>query len=222
MVIYFGNPYAASEKIGHPANSKFMINATQVRCAIHIRCDWKNAIETSLTKSFQRKLIGAAAAIIAPMKQAQKFREETLFNNWRRLKLKILFAVRMGGTLRQKMTEEADSFSRPKSKRRFSIVAAQNKWDELRDTAKRVKNSAKTKAAMWLKKVQGGNAGIPPPFTYKQCMWTFIGVVITLTILSQVGILVHTASEGDLGLLLPPMGTFFCQDSCHLTSLTSS
>jgi hypothetical protein len=90
----------------------------------------------------------------------------------------------------------------PKSKTRFSIVATKEQWDDLRD-------STNTKAEMLLKKVHGGSTGIPSPFTYTQCMWTFIGVIMMHTIVSQVGLLVHTASEGDLSLLLPPTGTFF-------------
>jgi hypothetical protein len=52
MVIYFGNPYVASEKIIHPANSKFIINAAQMRCEIRIQCDWKKAIEISKNNAF--------------------------------------------------------------------------------------------------------------------------------------------------------------------------
>jgi hypothetical protein len=56
-------------------------------CEIHFRCDWKKAIEILLTISFQLKLISADIAL---MKEVQEFGEEMLFNNWHRLKVRIL------------------------------------------------------------------------------------------------------------------------------------
>ena len=68
--------------------------------------------------------------------------------------------------------------------------------------------SAKNKATRWYKKVHGGSAGIPPAFTLRQCLWTFIGVIITHTILSRINLLVKTESDGDLSLILAPLGKF--------------
>ncbi len=78
--------------------------------------------------------------------------------------------------------------------------------EDAKETMNEAKDIAKTKAHRWLKKVQGGSAGIPPAFSYSQCLWTFIGVMITHTILSRINLLIKTESDGDLSLILAPLG----------------
>lgn len=185
IVIYFGNPHANFEKLRHPANSKFMNNAAQ--------------------------LIAAAAAIQDPMEQVKEFREEVSYQNWHKMKIKILTMVRFGGTLRRTAKKQTGmTSSRPKVGKRSSIARLHEKSSRLRNDTKatlnEVKESAKNRVSRWLKKVQGGSAGIPPSFSYRQCLWTFIGVMTTHTILSRINLLIQTESDGDLDLILAPIG----------------
>lgn len=188
----FGNPFAEPEKLNNPANIQFMYSAS--------------------------KLIGSSAEMQVPLEAAQDFREELKNKNWRRLKVKMQAIVRFGGALRRRSdNEEALTSSKGetdnksmRSRRRSSIVQASiNIRDNAKETAEEVKEAAKNKVTRWGKKIQGGSAGIPPAFTWRQCLWTFIGVMTTHTILSRINLLIMTESDKELALILAPLGMFF-------------
>lgn len=185
VVIYFGNPHAQFEKLQHPANTKLINNAAH--------------------------LIGAAAAIQDPIKQSKAFREEVSYQNWQRMKIKLLTIVRFGGLLRRTAKEQSDMTSKPDATTSKSLIL------HLRETASRMQNDAKetlndakdiaqSKSTRWFKKIRGGSAGIPPRFSYNQCLWTFAGVMTTHTILSRINLLIKTESGDDLSLVLAPLG----------------
>jgi len=187
----FGNPHAELEKLNNPANIKFMYSAS--------------------------KLIGSAAEMQTPLEAAQDFREELTNKNWRRLKVKMQAIVRFGGALRRR-SDNGEALNSSKgetnnmsmrTKRRSSIIQASI---YIRDNAKEslveAKEGAKNKATRWGKKIRGGGAGIPPAFTWRQCLWTFIGVMTTHTILSRINLLIMTESDKELALILAPLGMF--------------
>lgn len=129
------------------------------------------------------------------------------------MKIKLLTIVRFGGTLRKDAKAGGGMVSsRPKMERKLSIAKMREASARIRNDAKatinEAKESAKNKATRWYKKVHGGSAGIPPAFTLRQCLWTFIGVIVTHTILSRINLLIKTESDGDLSLILAPLGKF--------------
>lgn len=70
-----------------------------------------------------------------------------------------------------------------------------------------VKLTAKAKGMKFMAKVQhGGHAGLPPPFTWNQTVWTFTGVAITHSILSLLDYYIVTLSGGSHQLILGPLG----------------
>lgn len=81
-------------------------------------------------------------------------------------------------------------------------------------TLTEAKDGVKSRAARWLQKASGGGAAIPPSFTNSQTLWTFLGVMITHTILSRINLLVKTESDGDLSLVLAPLGALTTLQYC--------
>ena len=105
------------------------------------------------------QLIGAAAAIQDPMKEVKAFREEASYQNWRRMKIKLLTIVRFGGTLRNNNKSQAGMADAPKLQRRSSMAKLREASTRLRNDAKQTvaeaKDSVKNKVSRWSKKVQG-------------------------------------------------------------------
>lgn len=48
--------------------------------------------------------------------------------------------------------------------------------------------------------------GVPPSFTWTQTLWTFVGVLVTHTILSRLNYFIVTESADKLSLVLAPLG----------------
>eukprot|EP01082_Thalassiosira_pseudonana_P000530 g1004.t1 g1004 contig10:1164842-1166801(+) len=186
LVLFLANPHAEAKKLRDPANSRFIKHVAH--------------------------LIGCSVAIQAPLEQAQEFKAKLQADNWHRLKIKLLFIVRLGGSLRQKNREQDASNSNdcPDAKKRSSIKrlreASARLRNDFKETLVEAKEEAKAKGARWLKKIQGGNAVISPSFTFTQMMWSFLGVAVTHCILSRIDLLITTESEGELALVLAPLG----------------
>ena len=152
-------------------------------------------------------MIGAAAAIQGPTEQIKAFREEVSYGNWHRIKVKLLTTVRLGGTLRKTAKEQACIPSIPELKRKSSMaVATVHFFEGAKEIMNAAKSIVKNKSSRWLKKIQGGSTGIPPSHSYRVCLWTFIGVITTHTILSRLNLFIKTESNGDLDLILAPLG----------------
>ena len=156
-------------------------------CEIHFHCDKKKAIEILLTISFQLKLISDAIAL---MKEVQEFWEEMLFNNWHRLKVRILLVMLIGGTLYQKSTEEFDTSSRPEKQEEILRCCHTHRvgWTEgyCQKSEEFHKNNSrnvvqKLRVAVW------GSHHLSPTHNACGCF----------------GLLIHTASECDICLLWP-------------------
>ena len=110
------------------------------------------------------KLIGAAAAIQSPLKQIKAFRREEAFNNWHRMKIKLLTIVRMLGCVKYSDSKSGGGLDgKPKMERKSSIAMLREASAKFRENAKeaveQAKESAKNKATRWGKKVRGGSAG---------------------------------------------------------------
>ena len=146
------------------------------------------------------------------MGQVKAFRDDVSYQNWHRMKIKLLTVIRFGGSLRSKVDQQKDArVSKPKLRRKSSSMemiheASKRLRQDAKQTFHEVKDGAKTKVSRWFKKIQGGSAGIPPSFSYSQCLWTFIGVMTTNTILSRLNLFINIESDGDLSLILAPLG----------------
>ncbi len=157
------------------------------------------------------QLIGAAAAIQTPKEEVKQFREEVRHNNWHHAKVKTMAIVRFGGALRREGKQQDTA---PAARKKPKMVRSRSSIVRLREASHRIakativeaKEGAKNRVSRWAKKLQGGSAGIPPAFTFRQSLWTFIGVMTTHTILSRINLLVQTESDGDLSLVLAPLG----------------
>ena len=158
------------------------------------------------------QLIGAAAAIQTPLKQIKAFRREEAFNNWHRMKIKLLTIVRMLGCVHYSESKKGGGLGgdKPRLEKKSSMAmlreASARFKENAKETIEEAKESAKNKATRWGKKVRGGSAGIPPSFTMRQCSWTFLGVILTHTMLSRFNLWINEESGGDLSLILAPLG----------------
>ena len=117
-----------------------------------------------LASALLKQLIGAAAAIQAPLKQIKAYRHELAQQNWHRLKIKVLTIIRFGGCLRQKADDNAtkveeEANMRGSMNKRMSFASIRALTTSYREDAKGVileaKNSAKMKITRWTKKIQG-------------------------------------------------------------------
>ena len=107
-------------------------------------------------------MIGAAAAIEGPMNAAKAFREEVSYQNWHRMKMKVLTVIHFGGTLRRAEKGHNDNANDapPKLKRsgssfaQFREASAQFRSDA-KATLNEAKNTLKSRLARWTKKIQG-------------------------------------------------------------------
>ena len=158
-------------------------------------------------------LLGSVAAIRAPLDQQKEFRKLEAYNNWHRLKIKLLTIVWFGGATKkmpegQKQTglgKDDAKMDRRSSLQRLQEASARLRTD-FKHTVSEVKDSVRSKATRWAKKCQGGNAGIPPSFTWSATMWSFAGILITHLVLSGINVLIGKLSDGDLSLILAPLG----------------
>mmetsp|Transcript_25429 Transcript_25429/g.39931 ORF Transcript_25429/g.39931 Transcript_25429/m.39931 type:complete len:564 (-) Transcript_25429:73-1764(-) len=189
MIIYFANPH------GDPNHLNSHVNLQMIHHSSH--------------------LIGAAAAFRAPQKESNTFLKENAHQTWRRVRTKVLTIMRFGGTLRAKKKDGAhNSLKGSKQERtkkstlaRIHEVSVRLRTD-FKKTATQAKDDLQAKANRWVTKMHGGNAGIPPSFTWTQTLWSFIGVLITHTILSRLNyfIMRETADTSKLSLVLAPLG----------------
>jgi hypothetical protein len=186
LVVFFVNPHADPSKLHDPANSNFIKHTSQ--------------------------MIGAAAACQAPLKQVKEMNDKIRNENWHRLKIKLLTIVRFGGSLRRNKSIEGNPnggkhYEKAKTSS-FVLLrdASRRLKEDFKSTVIEAKDEAKTKISRWWQKVQGGSAGISPSFTFTQCAWSFLGVMITHLILSRIALLVDMQSNGELSLVLAPLG----------------
>lgn len=184
IVIFFGNKHAAEAKINDPANVSFMHAAAQ--------------------------LIGSSASTEAQIQDVMNFRKKIRQDNWHITKVKVKTIVRFGGSLRKDAAQTAVNDDVDKPKRRISSLqqireASMHFRNNAKDIATEAKNQSKAKMTRYLKKLQGGSAGLPPPFSNSQTLLTFIGVLITHLILSRLDLLIQTESNKELSMVLPPL-----------------
>ena len=157
-------------------------------------------------------LLGSVAAIQTPLEQQKEFRKLEAYGNWHRLKIKLLTIVWFGGAKKQmpEAQKQAGLGKDDAKDRRSSLQRLQEASVRLRTDFKRTvseaQDSIRSKATRLAKKCQGGNAGIPPSFTWNATMWSFAGILITHLVLSGINVFVGKLSDGDLSLILAPLG----------------
>lgn len=187
IVVIYGNPHGSRSKLNDPINVRFMVHVAN--------------------------LLGSVAAIRTPLDQQKEFRRLEAYNNWHRLKIKLLAVVWFGGATK-KMPEgkkqtglgkDDEKMDRRSSLQRLQDASARLRTD-FKQTVSEVKDSVRSKATRWAKKCQGGNAGIPPSFTWTATMWSFAGILITHLVLSGINVMIGKLSDGDLSLILAPLG----------------
>lgn len=186
MAVIYGNPHGSPTKLRNPINIRYMVHIAQ--------------------------LLGSAAALQTPLVQQKEFRKIEAYNNWHRLKIKLLTIVWFGGANKGMSTAKVESKpdGRAKMEGKSSLVKLAEASAQLRTDFKKAvietRDSAKAKLVRWGKKCQGGNASLPPAFTWSAALWSFFGILITHLILSGINVYVGKLSEGDLKLVLAPLG----------------
>lgn len=172
------------------------------------------------------QLIGSAAAAHSQLNEMKTYRDKIRNDNWRITKIKVKTIVRFGGSLRKEVTQSASQGESDKPKRRLSALkqicqASEQLRTNAKEIATEMKDGAKAKASRYLKKIQGGSAGIPPSFSNSQTLLTFVGVFITHLILSRLNLLITTVSNDELSLILAPLGALTTLQYC-LTAAPAS
>mmetsp|Transcript_14784 Transcript_14784/g.30283 ORF Transcript_14784/g.30283 Transcript_14784/m.30283 type:complete len:554 (+) Transcript_14784:423-2084(+) len=189
MVIYFANPHGDPDHLNSDVNKQMIHHSSQ--------------------------MIGAAAAFRPAQEASEAYLQEKSHQTWRRVKIKILTIMRFGGSLRAKKNggPQASSGDDKKNGKRRSTFAKVHELSvrvrkDFKKTAIQAKDDLETKANRWVSKMHGGNAGIPPSFTWTQTLWSFVGVLVTHTILSRLNsfIMMETADTTKLSLVLAPLG----------------
>jgi len=158
-------------------------------------------------------MLGSSVAIQAQICDIKAFRDKIRHDNWHITKVKVTSIIRFGGSLRKEAAAHCADIKQENTKdkrRAYSIQKIRDVSIRLRTNAKEIateaKDNAKAKLSRYLKKIQGGSAGIPPSFTNSQTLLTFIGVFITHLILSRLDLFIKIESNNELGLILPPLG----------------
>ena len=120
------------------------------------------------------QMIGSSVAIQAQLDDIKAYRNKIRYDNWRITKIKVKTIVRFGGTLR-KDAPEVNGLQNGTDKSKGGVSTLEKIRDvsfRLRTNAKEVaieaKETARTNGSRYLKKLQGGSAGIPPSFTNSQ------------------------------------------------------
>ena len=204
IVIFLGNPHADDGRLRHPNNIRLL--------------------------QFAAQFIGSAAALQAPMKDAREMKNRQPFDNWKRLRLKVSAIVRFQRPLREKRRVRSGSLGSSGIQRvgSFSIgitrvgsfalsinreqsfkmlcEATTRLRDDIKTSFVDTQYAAKAKVMRWWRKVQGGNASIPPTFNFIQCMWTFFGVMVTHAILSRLNHFIVKKTAGELTFVVAPLG----------------
>ena len=101
--------------------------------------------------------IGTAAAIQQEMEEVKAYRKQIAYQNWRRVRAKILAVVRFRGTLRrindgQRIDLSSISGTAATSLKRMPTL------EPLRETLNGAHNTAKSRLIRWTKKIQGKHA----------------------------------------------------------------
>lgn len=143
-----------------------------------------------------------------PTADAEVYKTKVRDCNWRRLKIKMIAVVAFG-RLQPIVDEEAPKQKRVKVKQNnFSQSFRKKVRNDLVENMEQKRDAAKSRGSRWIKKIQGGDAVIPPSFNWTQCAWTFIGVMTTHSILSRLNAYIVSESDGQLALILAPFGAF--------------
>ncbi|KAL7535602.1 hypothetical protein ACHAXR_006595 [Thalassiosira sp. AJA248-18] len=201
IVVFYANPHADARKLRDDANSQLI--------------------------QFAAQFIGSAAAIHNPIQNAILAKNRRPISNWKRLRVKIMAVIKFQRPCIRRRSRSG-SFGSPSMRRVDSFklgmrrVAsfAMNREDSLKilsDATSRLKKdiektvidvqyASKAKGMKWWQKVQGGHAMTPPAFNIQQCMWTFVGVGSTHTMLSWLDSFIVSKSAGKYQLVLGPLG----------------
>lgn len=119
------------------------------------------------------QMIGSSVAIQAQLDDIKAYRNKIRYDNWRITKIKVKTIVRFGGSLRKEAPVDGYQNGIDKSKGGGSTLkkirdASVRFRTNAKEVAMEVKDNARTQGSRYIKKLQGGSAGIPPSFTNSQ------------------------------------------------------
>ncbi len=205
IIIFFANPHMNHKILRSDTNSRLI--------------------------QFASQLIGASIAVHEPLREAQLMKSVRPVQNWRRLRTKIMAFIRFQRPLMKKRRRDRSNSFSPQMRRSNSFHLGLRKvrsfvaggmrremsFQMMCEVTTRVKKdiaatvndaqfALKARGMKWWRKMQGGNAGIPPPFNLIQCAWTFIGSMTTHAILSWMNEAIAARSSGELTLIFAPLG----------------
>ena len=209
IVVFFGNPHLDPSKLRHRINSRFINYASQ--------------------------LIGAAAAIAEPLEEVQELNRKNAADNWRRLKIKLLLIVRLGGALQRRKresmimmtkhgpggTDDDEQLSAVRRCGRRCLERCALLRKDFSGTGEKCKMWLLGRGKRWHWKVRGGHTSMPPPCSTTQSMFTFFGVLATSAILSKFNHAVMERTDGELQLMLPTISSLLASQF-NLTAAPAS
>ena len=214
MVIYFANPHGDFEHLNCDVNKTMIHHSSQMIGAAAAFRPAQEASEAYLQEKSHQTWRRVKIKILTIMRFGGSLR-----------------AKKNGGP-------QASSGDDKKNGKRRSTFAKVHELSvrvrkDFKKTAIQAKDDLETKANRWVSKMHGGNAGetiilsfctscskyahftfliwpkgIPPSFTWTQTLWSFVGVLVTHTILSRLNsfIMMETADTTKLSLVLAPLG----------------
>ena len=140
---------------------------------------------------------GAAYALRVPRQRVVQERQAEQKEAWKRVRNKILSLKRAGVALTEFIEEEGQKLD-------GSLVSAPFSQDNWRQWIA----LAKTKVLSTIRKTQGAGAQPPPAFGWDQTFLTFVGVFISLLMLTRLNVYMNEQRGQDYTIVLGPFGAF--------------
>lgn len=160
-------------------------------------------IDSELNETYMRSatdLIGAACAFGEPRTAAVLARRRELLSTLHRVRDKIISIHRNGWTLKEFVERESQS---------HATIVAQRPAKHL-GAISAAGQCMERKVTMVLEKAKGAGVPVPPAFGWKETLFTFLGVMITMSTLT----FLHDYIQNDRGdgyaVAIGPNGALMC------------
>lgn len=153
-------------------------------------------------------LVGAAHNLRARRQEAMNDRRSELHSAIRRARIKLIALKRMGVDLPQ-LAEDRHRASLRQAKK-FSNHDILEELEERTPCTPctQLASSLKRKVIITAKKTLGAGTEPPPPFTLRESLWTFSGVLLTLLMVATLNDYLVANHGPDYGIALVPFGAF--------------
>lgn len=163
-------------------------------------------------------LIGAAALNQIPIEKAAAHKARVIQKNWISIRNKMLFTMKCTGKLtKEKPKPELKMASAPELK----MASAAHSYSGEKASLERgdsaynkcgsigyIAADLKLKAIRWTKKIQGGGSDIPPKASWTESALTFVGVFISISIISLLHMVTVRESEQEFAFQVAPLVAF--------------